>query len=202
MTATYTAQDYLCALQTLMPRGRVWPRDLDATQTKLLLGLAQVFERSDARARQLLIDAFPGTVDELLPEWEASLGLPDSCGGNPGTIAARQARAVMKFQEPGGMSKAYFLKLATALGYVDTTITESGPTSCEMTCEAPVRGDPLWRFVWHVNLPHQGDNHAFFRADSRCDERVDNYAFGALECQFMRLKPAHTYVIFTYEGMA
>ncbi len=202
MTAAFTSEDYLGALQSLMPRGRVWPRDVDGTQSKLLLALAQVYERSDSRAGQLLVDGFPQTAIELLLEWELSLGLPDSCGGNPGTIPERQARLVVKLQEPGGMSKAYFLNLATVLGYLDTVITEAGPSSCETTCESPVSDDEKWRFVWHVNLPHQGDNHTFFRADSLCDSRVDSYSFGALECQLMRLKPAHTYVIFTYEGLA
>lgn len=202
MTATFTSEDYRGALQSLMPRGRVWSRDCDGTQSKFLLTLAQVYERSDARARQLLVDAFPQTAIELLLEWELSLGLPDSCSGSPDTIPERQARMVVKLQEPGGMSKGYFLSLATVLGYLGTVITEGGPSDCEMTCDSPVGDDEKWRFVWRVNLPHQGDNHAFFRADSRIDSRVDSYTFGALECQLMRLKPAHTYVIFTYEELA
>lgn len=200
MTASFSAQDYLGALQALMPRGRIWPRDLDATQTQLLLALAQVYERSDGRSRQLLVDGFPQSAVELLPEWEATLGLPDSCGGAPESIAERQARLVVKLQEPGGMSKVYFLGLAAALGYADTTITEFGPATCEMTCAAAVV-DELFRFIWKVNLPHEGDNHAFFRADARCDTRIDNYVFGALECQLMRLKPAHTQVIFSYKDL-
>ena len=103
MTASFSAQDYLGALQALMPRGRVWPRDFDATQTQILLALAQIYERSDARSRQLLVDGFPKTAAELLPEWESTLGLPDSCGGAPESIAERQARVVVKLQEPGGM---------------------------------------------------------------------------------------------------
>ena len=198
MTASFSAQDYLGALQALMPRGRVWPRDLDATQTQLLLALAQVYERSDGRSRQLLVDGFPQSAVELLPEWEATLGLPDSCGGAPESIAERQARVVVKLQEPGGMSKGYFLNLAAVLGYADVTIAEFEPSHCEMTCGSPVV-DEVFRFLWEVNIPHQGDNRAVFRADTRCNNRVDNYMFGALECQLMRLKPAHTQVIFTYK---
>lgn len=197
MSASFSVEDYLGALQALMPRGRVWPRDHDATQSKLLRALVQVYERSDGRSRELLVDGFPGTAIELLPEWESTLGLPDSCGGAPGSIAERQARLVLKLQEPGGMSKGYFLSLAAVLGYLDVTITEFGPTNCEMNCESAVMGEQF-RFLWTVNLPHQGDNHSVFRADGRCNERIDRYSFGALECQLMRLKPAHTQVIFTY----
>jgi uncharacterized protein YmfQ (DUF2313 family) len=201
MTASFSAHDYLGAMQALMPRGRVWPRDIDAKQTQLLLALAQVYERSDGRSRQLLVDGFPQSSVELLPEWEATLGLPDSCGGTPDSIAERQARLVVKLQEPGGMSKGYFLNLATVLGYADVTITEFGPTNCGMTCEIAVM-DEQFRFLWKVNLPHQVNNREAFRVGSRCDERIDRYTFGALECQLMRLKPAHTQVIFTYKEIA
>ncbi len=201
MTASFSAKDYLGALQALMPRGRVWPRDIEATQTQLLLALAQVYERSDGRSRQLLVDGFPQSAVELLPEWEATLGLPDSCGGAPDSITERQARLVVKLQEPGGMSKGYFLNLAMVLGYADVTITEFGPTNCGMTCEVAVMGEHF-RFLWRVNLPHQGENHTVFRVGSRCDERIDRYAFGTLECQLMRLKPAHTQIIFTYKELA
>ena len=99
------------------------------------------------------------------------------------------------------MSRGYFLSLATILGYVDVTITEFGPTNCEMSCEVAVM-DENFRFLWKVNLPHQGDNHRVFRSGTRCDARIDSYVFGALECQLMRLKPAHTHVIFTYMEVA
>lgn len=201
MTASFSAQDYLGALQALLPRGRVWPRDLDATQTQLLFALAQVYERSDERARELLVDSFPQSAVQLLPEWESTLGLPDSCGGAPDSIAERQARLVVKLQEPGGMSRGYFHNLATILGYADVTITEFGPTNCEMSCEVAVMGE-YFRFLWKVNLPHQVDNHTLFRVGARCDGRIDRYTFGALECQLMRLKPAHTQVIFTYKEIA
>lgn len=200
MTASFSAQDYLGALQALMPRGRVWPRDLDATQTQLLLALAQVYERSDGRSRQLLVDSFPQSAVELLPEWEATLGLPDSCGGAPESIAERQARVVVKLQEPGGMSKGYFLNLAAVLGYVDVTIAEFGPAHCSMSCDGAVT-DVSFRFLWKVNM-RQSNNRSAFRVDSRCDARIDSYSFGVLECQLMRLKPAHTHVIFTYMEVA
>lgn len=232
MSAAYTAEDYLGAMQALMPRGRVWSRDIDSLQARLLLALVRVYERSDASAHHLLVDAFPQTAVDLLPEWEATLGLPDSCAGAADTLIERQALVVAKLLEPGGMSKAYFLKLAAALGYVDTTITEFGPTHCQMSCEAPLM-DESWRFVWEVNLPHETTSittqfgpthcemdcevpvtdviaqlvetigpHSIFQVDSRSDERVDSYKFGALECMFMRLKPAHTYVMFSYRGLA
>jgi uncharacterized protein YmfQ (DUF2313 family) len=93
----YTAADFLKALQGLMPRGRLWPRDADAVQTQVLAQLAPSYARSTARANYLLVDAFPATTYELLPEWESTLGLPDPCAGVAPTIPLRQAQALARF---------------------------------------------------------------------------------------------------------
>lgn len=197
-----TKEQFLSILQKFLPEGAAWSRALDSLLAKLLASFAFLFSLFDMCLRDLLAELNPATATELLPEWEDFVGACDACCTSLGTLAERRARVVVKLNEQGGLSRAYFQQLASNLGYADTSITEIRPSTCEMDCESPVREDERWRFVWTVNLPHQGDNHAFFRADSRCDTRVDTYAFGSLECWFMRLKPAHTYVIFTYEGLA
>lgn len=80
--ADLTSADYQAALQALLPHGRVWPREPDAVQSRVAAGLAQTAARLHARANYLLRDAFPLTPLELLPEWEATLGLPDECSPN------------------------------------------------------------------------------------------------------------------------
>lgn len=146
----------------------------------------------------LLLEVDPHTTNLLLDDWERVYGLPDACGSADSTLEERRAYLVAKIAETGGLSKAYFLNLAAVLGYFDTTITSFRPTGCESSCEATII-DETWRLAWSVNLPHEGDNHSFFRADSVCTEAVDYYLMGMLECVFMRLKPAHTYVLFTYQ---
>lgn len=194
-----TKQALLSILQKFLPEGAAWPRALDSVLAKLLASFAFLIALLDLRLRDLLAELNPATSTELLPNWETFVGSCDECCTTLGTLAERRLRVVSKLNEQGGLSRAYFLKLAADLGYTDTTITEIRPTNCEMHCESPVRDDARWRFVWNVNLPHQGDNHAFFRADSICTDAVDYFQMGVLECAFMRLKPAHTYVLFTYQ---
>ena len=69
--------DFLAALQAYLPTGPAWPRDPDTIVTQILSGIARAQARLHARENQLLIDLFPATTVELLPEWEASVGLPD-----------------------------------------------------------------------------------------------------------------------------
>ncbi|RSK77125.1 DUF2313 domain-containing protein [Pandoraea apista] len=122
LAPSLSTDDYLHAFQGLMPRGAVWPRDPDALQTKVIRGLSSIYAQNTARANNLLIDSFPGTAFELLPEWEKTLGLPDPCAGVAPTIEARRAQVVARLAAVGGQSVAYFIQLATNLGYW------SGPT--------------------------------------------------------------------------
>lgn len=151
-----------------------------------------------AHVEALLVEIDPRTTNQLLVDWERVYGLPDACGSVAVTAEERRAYLVAKVAATGGLSRPYFESLAAVLGYPDITITTFRPTSCEMSCESLVIDD-TWRFAWQVNVPDQGDNHGFFLADSTCTEPVDHYLTGVLECVFMRLKPAHTYVLFTYQ---
>lgn len=198
-----TRAELLNVLQKFLPTGAAWPRALESVLARLLASFGALMAALDQRLQYLLDELNPETSVELLAKWEAFVGANDECcsAGTIYTPAERRRRVIGRLTEEGGLSKAYFLQVATDLGYRDTTITEFKPTHCEMSCEAPVRSVE-WRFVWQVNLPHVTDNYSAFRADGRADERIDSYAFGELECRFMSLKPAHTYVIFEYEGLA
>ena len=59
------AADFVAAMQRLLPQGRVWPREPESNLSKLLLGLALIYEALNGRANYLLIDAFPATATEL-----------------------------------------------------------------------------------------------------------------------------------------
>src|SRR6266702_6692528 len=112
-----TADDFLAALHILLPTGRAWSKDPDSIQTKTLQGAAPTFVRQTARSNNLLIDGFPSTATELLPDWEESLGLPDPCAGESPTLQQRRAQVVARFANAGGQSALYFKQFAATLGY-------------------------------------------------------------------------------------
>src|SRR5690349_19184852 len=152
LAPNYKAADFLKALQGLMPRGRVWPRDPDAVQTQVLSGLAPSYERSTARANYLLVDAFPATTYELLPEWESTLGLPDPCAGVAPTIAQRQAQVLARFVGVGGPSIASLAAFAANLGYTVTITQFVEARAGQMRAGDPCNGT-AWSFAWQVNAP-------------------------------------------------
>jgi len=174
----FTAQNFVTALQNLLPRGRAWPRDADALFTKVLAGLAPTYARIAARDNQLIVEGLPSTTTELLPEWEESLGLPDPCAGAAPTIDARRAQVVARFSNDGGQSAAFFIAYALTLGYA-ITITVYRPYTFGMPFGLPMWGD-AYAFAWTVNAPLAAE------------------ANDVLECEFQRLKPANTVVNFIY----
>lgn len=96
-----TSADFLRAFQALMPRGRVWNTDPDSIQTKAASGLTPSYAAQTARSNNLLVDAFPATTYELLPEWEATLGLPDPCAGTSPSTQARRNQVVARLANSG-----------------------------------------------------------------------------------------------------
>lgn len=192
----YLGADYRNVLQGLIPRGRVWPRDPDAVLTDLLSGLAPIYERSNGRAADLLIDVFPATTDELLPEWEKSLGLPDPCAGPAATIQARRAQVVAKLTNSGGQSVAYFIDYAAKLGFV-ITITEYAPFRAGHSHAGDPAAGPDWAHTWAVNAAL--NTIIYFRAgQSSAGEPLASWGNEVLECELNTIKPAHTVLQFHY----
>lgn len=125
----YSSDDFLRAMQALMPRGSVWPRSPGALQTKILAGLAKSYESQTMRSNNLLVDAFPATSVELLPEWEASLGLPSTAAGpNPSTVA-RQTLVIARLIGALGVSVIDLKQYAALLGY-EITVSGQAPFRC------------------------------------------------------------------------
>ena len=192
----YSASDYLGALQALMPTGRVWPRDSDAVQTQVLSGLVQTYVRNNARASNLLIDAFPATTEELLPQWEATLGLPDPCAGLEPTIQLRRAQVLTRFISGGGQSVNYFIQKAASLGYA-ISVTQFSPFRFGQSPFGTPMYAPSWAFAWQVNAPTFSINNFQFGTDG-FGEPFSYWSNNVLQCELQSCAPAHTTLNFSY----
>lgn len=179
-----------------MPRGKVWPKDSDAVQTKTLAGLATPFQQHNDRANYLLVDAFPPTAEELLPEWEATLGLPDPCAGPQPSIAQRQAQVLARFAGVGGQSPGYFISYAAKLGYT-VTIKQYKPFRMGQSSMGDQLGGSEWAFVWDVDAPLNTITR-FAMGQSAMGDPLAAWGNQVLECELSTYAPAHTLVRFTY----
>lgn len=190
----FDEDDFLAALQALLPRGRAWPRGDDSNLTALLRGLAAAWAAAHTRQGELLQDGFPASTLELLPEWEATLGLPDPCAGPAPIESQRRAQVIARFAYQGGQSIAYFTALAAALGGT-ITIAEYAPSRANIdSAMGPLRGD-AWAHIWQVTL----SGVTLFRAEAAISHAGDplwSLAGGVIGCEIQRLRPGHTIVQF------
>ncbi|RQQ64349.1 YmfQ family protein [Burkholderia stagnalis] len=196
LAPNFTAADFLRALQGLMPRGRVWPRAQDAVQTKVLSGLAPSYERQTARANYLLVDAFPATAYELLPEWEETLGLPDPCAGPAPTIPQRQSQVVARFVGGGGPSINDLIQFAANLGYT-ITITQFVEARAGQMRAGDACNGTAWSFTWQINATL--NTVVVARAGAMAaGDALASWGNAVLECELRAIAPAHTILIFAY----
>lgn len=195
-TPTFSADDYLSALQSLLPRGRVWPRDAHAPLTGTLTGLSPVYARQTARAAALLVDAFPSTTHELLPEWQATMGLPDTCTGAPASLQDARNQVVAKLTAVGAQSARYFVNVAAAMGYTITTRHYAPFRAGQSRCGQQL-GTYDWMYTWSINAPLNTVT-SFRSGQSTAGEALSVWGNNALECALQRLAAAHTVLQFHY----
>lgn len=195
----YAVTDYLWQFQRLLPRGRIWHRGWGTVQAEDILTLLPQTVRLNQRAIDVLRETFPCTTAELLPEWEASLGLPDPCIGELDTQQERQSAVCIKFTARGGQSADYFIRLAASLGYTITITTFRPFYASEGRVDEPLY-DEHWAYVWQVNVAAGADTLIYFRVDeSVVDEPLVAFGNPVLECLLLAAAPAHTQIIFSYE---
>lgn len=197
--ARYPAGDYASVLRSLLPRGRVWTREDDGVQAAVLNGLAPTLERLDSAARSLIASAFPATADALLPEWNASLALPDPCFGPFASDDDNRQQVVAKLIGTGGQSIPYYVALAATLGYT-IQITEFYCHTVIRTVRDPIAGE-AWAHAWRVTVlsappPHY---HAVDDpAEGALSDMSGTQSETVLECLLRRYAPAQTVLLFTY----
>lgn len=168
LAPSYTSDDFLAAAQGLLPRGAAWPRDLGRVLTSFWQAIGDTLAAHAASAAHLLVDAFPPTTVQLLPEWQKTLGLPDPAWPPAPTPAEQQDQVWIKFVVVGGQSAGYFTDLAASFGESVTVKSRApfrcGQSKCGQTC-----GTTEQFFVWDVEAPDT-----------------------ALQGVFNQMKPAHT----------
>lgn len=192
----YSASDYAQAMARLLPRGRAWPQFESSTLISLLGALAPTYERSGVAAAQLIDDIFPRTTAAMIPEWEETLGLPDSCTPlNPST-EQRRAAILAKFIGAGGQSAPYFISVAAALGYT-VTVTNHAPFRVGHDAVGEPLNGAAWAHTWTINAPL--NSIAYFAVGrSAVGDPLASWGNAELQCRLSQIAPAHTVLLFAY----
>jgi len=183
-------------LNDLLPRGRAWPREKVANLYKLLDGLATELWRIDGRAGNLLDEADPRTATELLPEWEAVVGIPDACLPPEPTLERRRRNVVARLTQMGSLNASFYVEFAAFLGY-EIEITEFRPFRAGIS----KANDPLtngdWIHAFQVTAPIETINY-FSAGRNQVGDPLAEWGNDFLECSINKRKPAGKIVLYAY----
>jgi uncharacterized protein YmfQ (DUF2313 family) len=191
----FSVSDFTAAYLSLMPTGKVWPRDTDAVIAQTIACLAPTYARQTQDLANLLADAFPSNPVNLLPEWESTLGLPNPYAGSQ-TVPQRQAQVLQKFANDGGQSVAYFLSVIASLGFTGASITEYTPFCANVgVANSPLCGQP-WAFAWKIIAPTISVQ--YFETNFSTSNEALFTLVGASELEYVidQYAPAHTIPLF------
>jgi len=191
-----SAEQYAQQLANLLPPGAALSAEPGSELAELLARLGKFLAGAHNRAEQLLDEATPWHTLELLPEWETSLGLPDSCSVGTPTLAERRASLVAKLTDVGGARIARFVQIAAALGYSGASTRRFAAHTCEFSCETPLYSED-WRFSWQLRVPT-----AVNAKDSTCESGAEDpirvWGNSQLSCILARECPQPATVLISY----
>ena len=160
---------YTQILQALLPQGRIWPRDSEATLTNLLQSWADEMARVDGRADDLMDEVDPSTTLEMLSDFERVCGLPGKCADRRGDRGAKARRGPGQAHQPGRADPGLFHQLGLRNWATRWRSRNLGPFELGGATGDRAYGTP-WAHAWRVHGPM--DQFSFFTAGSFAGERL------------------------------
>lgn len=179
--------------------GRVWSSafDPDSNLGKLIKGLAIEFYRLEVLTQKISVEMDINKTNDLILEWEKSVGLPDDCFSTNINIETRRLQVLQKFSNFGGVQKASdFVRVAAVFGFT-VSVT---PASLKYPFPLPF---PIMFFGSDRDITHT--ILVAFVGQTSVDEPFPlpfPYTFGSgsrgfLQCIFDKLAPANVRILFT-----
>ncbi len=190
-----TIPRHLAILQQLLPPASYNP---NGEHLKVeLTATAVVFDDIQDSASRVLKAIDPASVTELLPEWEAAYGLPDSCDGTPATttnerLGALYAKRVSRLP----LTIALLESIAASIGFTGTSVKKRQPADCISPCNTLLNGE-AHRFVLDVFTSYERSI-TLANCISLCTAPIAVIEEPLLECVFNKLEPTYALFIFHY----
>ena len=191
MSANYKPLKQLCPVELGDISGQV--TELDGT----------ALDRSVASAERVLVNVFADGADELLSHWERVYGLTPDDGVS---LETRVNALVAKIRAKGGLSRPYFIDLASSMNYladdgeayeIEIYEAEEFMVGWSGANDHLTHEDII--YIWQVNVLNDDYPAYYFHADDGCaGQRLFDFPKSNLNVVFEYLKPAETLVFFHY----
>lgn len=193
-------EDIRAEMIALLPDGWLWPkRRKDTLLAALLEPMAGELAEVEQTAAAMIDELDPRSASLCLTDYERVLG-PDPCGRDTSqmSLSDRRQLAHQRWTGRGGASRQYFIDLAAKRG-VTITIDENRVSYAGEMVAGDHIVEPPEQFIWIVNLMLLNET-LFVAGEGQAGDRLYDLTLSDIECDIRRLKPAHTEVVFNYEG--
>jgi hypothetical protein len=195
----YTVDQQAIMLANHMPQGRIWANsyNLDSNMGKLIFGLGVEMYRLEVLTQSISKEIDINQANNLLIEWEKSVGIPDSCFSNTVSIEERRKQVLAKFSKFGGVQTAGdFVRAAAIFGFnirVSSGWAHAGFPLVFPIMFADSRDEAVHVIV--VELLDPLDSSRLFPLPFPIP--FSNGASSFLQCIFDKLAPGNVKVVFT-----
>ena len=184
-----------------IPSGPAWEAKSrpESNFYKVLRGLVKELSRVEAQIQNVADEHDINKTVDLLPEWEASVGIPDSCFTTSGSLAQRRTNVILKLGRLNGTATNQdFVDIAEILGFEVEVISGSSFSLFPLAFPLSFVVSPtVARFTMRVQVNNAPPSGVFPIPFPLIFTGTNS---NILECVFNILKPAVTVIDFVYIG--
>lgn len=184
-----------------LPSGPAWEAKIrpESNFYKILRGLVKELSRVEAQIQDVADEHDIDQTLNLLPEWEESVGIPDSCFTTEVSLEQRRTNVKLKLGRLNGtVTNQDFVDIAEILGFEVEIIPGSTFALFPLSFPLPFVASPtVARFTMRVQVNNTPPPGVFPIAFPLIFTGASS---NILECVFNILKPAVTVIDFVYVG--
>lgn len=162
---------------------------------KILLGLASEWLNFRSKLNDVVSEYNPNNTTDLIEEWEAFVGIPDSCISVASTLEQRRLNILLKLAGINVSTAKQFKNVAAILGYSIEVSNGVDTSTFPLTLPFLLLSEAAAPFTIVITLPASLKPVGFpmtfpFTLSAQQPE--------LLNCLFNKLKPANTELFFRY----
>jgi uncharacterized protein YmfQ (DUF2313 family) len=167
-----------------LPQGRAWAsKNIPTTNLhKLIRSMAASFNRVQQQIELLSTEFNIPLTNDLLPDWEKSVGLPDDCQGIGQALAERRENVISRLRRLPIVTVADFEALGEELSGEPVTVVPGTDIDNPLNRHS--------RFKLFVQFPNQIDGFVY-----DFEVPFGNFRSDIVQCVFEKIVPANVIVV-------
>ena len=197
----YTSEQYMGALQKLLPQGPAWELEGNEFLYKVLELASLEFARIDNDILMLIREASPETCSVTFDDWCHQWGIPDKCLLDVNAdLDLYRTLLCLKIYSQGYSFVECINMICNALGFETVSLY----TNTLHTVSSPMNTG-LYDSQWGLQIIiHTEDETSitYFRTTSSAQRRLAEWGIEVFECIVKSFAPCWAKVVFSYGNVA